>query len=234
MNVSEILVRTVAAYVALFFWCRVFGKKQISQMTFFDYVAGITLGAITSAVIFTKDVPLWSGVAVLSTFALLSLLSGIIVMKSQAGKKLLAGEPSVIIRSGDIVESAMRRCRLTKDDLLKLLRGKNVFHLDEVEYAVLETDGSLSVLKKADELPVTRKDMNIRSASRGLSKIVALDGKLAAAGPLSEKTDPAWLAERLSEQGIGSIEEISLAQLDEEGTLFVDVKQDQAEERLQQ
>ncbi|MCD1261084.1 DUF421 domain-containing protein [Paenibacillus athensensis] len=147
MLIISLLVKTVAAFVTLFVCCRILGKKLISQMTFFDLVASITLGTIAGSVIFTEQIPWWASLSVLTLFALLTFVNGLLALKSRRAEQVLNGHPLVLIRNGQIDCNAMQRSRLTMQNLMALLRGKDVFYIHEVAYAVLETEGSLSVMK---------------------------------------------------------------------------------------
>ncbi|GAA4718541.1 DUF421 domain-containing protein [Brevibacillus fulvus] len=228
MSAWEMVLRTVVAFVVLYVWARILGKKLISQMTFFDFVAGITIGTLTGSVIFTSTIPLWVGLLGLSVFALLCLLTGILSLKSYRWRGVLNGKPSLIIKDGKIQEQALSKNRLTIDDVLFLLREKNVFYLDEVELAYFETNGQLSVLKKPDIMPVTRKDMKFHRSSRGLPHNLVIDGKIIAENLQAIHKDEKWLLSILRAQGVSDISEVVFAQMDDGNSLYFDLRDDRS------
>ncbi|SEC60391.1 DUF421 domain-containing protein [Paenibacillus sp. GP183] len=223
MDVWDSLLRSVMALGGLILWSRILGKKLISQMTFFDFVAGTTFGSIGGNLMFKKDVPLWLGLLSLSAFSLLVLLSDFIAMKSSRGRRLLESQYTVIIENGQVRDDLLKGIRLSVHELLMLLRKKDIFYLDEVETAILETDGTITVLKKAQALPLSRSDMNIQSSSRGLPILCVVEGNV-----LEENLKPVgksrkWLLKELYKRGV-QLENVLFVQMDSKGTLFVDLR----------
>jgi uncharacterized membrane protein YcaP (DUF421 family) len=227
MTTFEILVRTGASFVVLFIWARILGKKLISQVTFFDFVAGITLGSLTGSIILTGNVPLWMALLALSFFAFLALVLDVAALKSFTARKLINGEPTLIIKDGKILEEGMTKTRLTVDDLLLLLRKKKIFYVDEVDIAFLETDGTVSALRKAEVMPVTRKDLQMPVASRGLPQTFIIDGKILDNSLASLGKDEQWVETILESQGIARIDDVAFAQIDQQHQVYIDSRTDQ-------
>jgi len=175
-----VLVRSLIAFFTLLIFARMLGKQQISQLTFFDYVLGITIGSIAATLsvdLGTRAWPHWVG---LVTWTGTVLILQMISLKSRAAAKVLVGEPTVVIADGKILEAAMRRTRYTVGDLLEELRDKDVFDLNEVQFAVLETDGKLSVSLKPEYRPATVQDLNLSPKNSGLSVQLIYDGHISA------------------------------------------------------
>ena len=173
-----VLGRGIIGFFTLLIFTRILGKQQISQLTFFDYVVGITIGSIASSL--TTDLtsrawPHWVG---LITWTALCFTLQLITLKSKAAEKYLDGEPTIVITNGKILEKSMKKFRYTIGDLLEQLRDKGVFDLEEVAYAILEKDGQLSILKKTECDPVTPKDLNIKTSAAGIDFEIIYDGAI--------------------------------------------------------
>ncbi|HWO74993.1 MAG TPA: DUF421 domain-containing protein [Bacillus sp. (in: firmicutes)] len=226
MTLLDMLLKTLITFIILYGLCRILGKKLISQMTFFDFVAGVTLGSISASFLFTNNIPIYEGLASLIFFALLSLVLDISSMKWLRFQKIANGEPSIIIQNGKIREKEMIRARLTMNELLFLLRKKNAFYLDEVELAIFETDGTLSVLKKVQNQPVTKieSQTHLYSLPRGITKTVIKDGKVIHENLEQAGKDEAWLLSVLKANGMVDVSQVSIAQVDELGKVYIDRK----------
>jgi uncharacterized membrane protein YcaP (DUF421 family) len=222
MIMLDSLLRVIVTFLSLVVWSRIVGKKLISHMTFFDFIAGVTFGAIGGNMIFNKLVPLWMGLVNLSAFSLLVLLSDYISLHSIWGRQLLEGKPSLIIERGQIQVSALRSMRLTVDDLLMLLRKKNIFYMDEVECAYFETDGTLSILKKPLMMSVTRKDMDLHAESRGLPESCIIEGKMISDSLGKVGKSEQWIVDYLETREI-QLKQVLLAQIDRQGNVYLDL-----------
>jgi uncharacterized membrane protein YcaP (DUF421 family) len=223
MSIAEILLRSVISFVGLVFWARIIGKKLISHLTFFDFVAGVTFGSIGGNLIFNPNVSLFVGVIGLTMFSILVLVSDYISLKSFIGRKILDSEPQVIIKEGQILLENMKRVRLTIDELLMLLRKKDAFYIDEIEFAFMETDGTLSIMKKTNNMSITRTDMNIKSQSRGIPQACIIDGKIIEENLQNVQKDSKWMKKFLKDKNI-QLEHILLAQIDQQDRVFINLK----------
>jgi uncharacterized membrane protein YcaP (DUF421 family) len=222
----EMIWRSAAVFLALLIWARILGKKLISQMTFFDFVAGVAIGSIGAIVMFNQRLPFGILLLGLSAFCAMAFLSDMISLKSFIGRKVLDSEPTIVIRNGQILEKGMAKERLTMDALLMKLRKKNVFYVDEVELAYFEIDGTLSVLRKSQYLPATRGDVKSTKPSRGRPQSIVIDGKVLPNSLKEAGKDEEWLHKALHEAGIQDASELALAQVDELDNLYLDKKKD--------
>ncbi|NHN35021.1 DUF421 domain-containing protein [Paenibacillus agricola] len=155
----EVLLRTLAAFILIMIITRMLGKQTIFQMTYHDFVAAITLGAITGNLAFNTKLNHWSIVVSLLLFSGIAYLVTIISLKSRKSRKWLSGKPTVLIENGKILENNLKKQRLTLDTLIQELREKDIFDIQEVEFAVLELNGRVSVLKKPEFRQVLIKDI---------------------------------------------------------------------------
>ena len=157
----EILIRTVLAILMLLLIAKILGKQTISNMTFHDFVTGITLGAIAANLAFNEKLK-WSYLILsLIVITITSFLLSVIALKSRKMRNWISGSPTVLIENGKILEDNMRKVRYTLDSLDQALREKGIFNMEEVEYAVLEDNGKVSVLKRDEYQYVTKKDMKL-------------------------------------------------------------------------
>ena len=205
---------------------RLMGRKLLSQMTYFDFVTAITIGTI-GATFITVEV---QGFIILLSPVILSLLvilTGYITLKSVPARKILEGEPLVLIQNGKILENNLKNVRYNIDDLMMLLREKKVFNMDEVEFAILEPNGKLSVQKKSQYLPVSAKDLNISTKYKGISSEMIRDGEIVHQNIEQNNLSYEWLYNQLQNNDIENIDDVFLATLSTEGTLYVDLKKDE-------
>lgn len=231
IDFSELLQavsHSIMIYFLLILLTRIIGKKLLAQMTFFDFVTGITIGTIGGAYVTTEVKGLYVLIGPVVLTALV-YLTGTLTFKNITARKLIEGEPIIVIQNGKIYEKNMSKIRYNVDDLLMQLREKGVFDLTEVEFAVLESHGQLSVLKKTQHLPVTSKDLNLSTDYKGLSTEVIRDGRIEHDNLRQLNLSHEWLYNELVKRNIQNIEEVYLATLATNGTLFVDtIKDDNA------
>lgn len=217
-----VVVRSIIAFFTLLILTRLLGKQQISQLTYFDYVAGITIGSLAAALtsdLSTRALPHW--IALLTWMALVLAMEWA-TLKSRPFSKYVDGEPVVVVMNGQIMEDAMRKMRYRASELLEQLRDKGVFDLTQVEFAVLEMNGKLSALKKSQYQPVTPKDLNLPTNYQGLETELIYDGVVIEQNLGQLNLDRRWLDGELRKQGIAHPAEVFLAVLDTSGNLYVD------------
>lgn len=214
-------VRSVFAFLLLMLVARLMGRKAISQMTFFDFCVAITLGSVTANIGFGGDNSFHSGVTVLITLGLLAIITGYFHMKSMKFRKLVNSEPLVLIENNQVVEANMKKARITLTDLTSILREKNAFNIADVNYAVLENGGKISVLFKSDKKPATPADLQIHPPEKGLSRDIVINGNIMYENLNGTQLTEAWLFEELKTKGIDNIKEVFFAALDSSGELYV-------------
>jgi len=225
-EIVVIIIRSVVAFVVLLVLARIMGKKQISQMTFFDYVVGITIGSIAGAVSADQNVKLIDGLAATVVWGSFTVLIGVIALKSYRFRKAVQGEPTVLVQNGKVLEENLRKARMDATELMENLRENQVFRLADVEFAVLETNGQLSVMKKADKEPVTREDLRMKTGAKGEPRIVIMDGNVMRQTLESLGYTETWLLRKVREQGAKGFRDVFLAQVDADGNVYVDLYAD--------
>ncbi|GAA5417383.1 UPF0702 transmembrane protein YetF [Paraliobacillus ryukyuensis] len=162
MELSELILRLAIAFVTLLTLTRLMGRKEITQMTFFNFVSSIAVGTIGASLAIDATLSIRNGMIALIVWSAFTITLGVLDIKSQAARKVIDGEPRILIKKGKVLEDEPKKVRLDINALNTKLREKNVFSIADVDYAIFETDGKLSVLKKESQLPVTKNDLSIR------------------------------------------------------------------------
>lgn len=221
-----VLVRGVIGFFTLLIFARVLGKQQISQLTFFDYVLGITIGSTASSLTTDLTSSAWAHWVGLLTWSVICFAMQLATLKSKTVSSYIDGEPTIVVMNGKVMEDAMKKMRFRLSDLLEQLRGKDVFDLKEVQFAVLEKDGQLSVLKKPEYIPVTPKDMNLYTGPGGLSITLIYDGTIIPKNLKVINKDKEWLTDELRKKGINNVEDVFMASIDKTNNLYIDLYKD--------
>lgn len=220
-----VFLRGIFAFFSLLILTQLMGKKQISQLTFFDYITGITIGSIAASLtvdLSTQAIPTWTG---LLTWTLGTLVLGIITVHSRNWRMKIVGEPTVVIQNGQILESNLEQLNYSIDDLRAQLRELNAFNIADVEFAVLEPNGKLSVLKKSQLQPLTPADLQIPTDYKGLATELIMDGHIIHANLKQLNLPEQWLREQIEGRN-HRIEDVYYAEIDTQGNLYVDLRDD--------
>lgn len=222
---GEMILRTTGAFAILLLLARILGRKQMSQLTFFHYITGIAFGSIAAEMAGQTDVKFMNGAIALAWWAVLTYLSSYISLKSPLGRLALDGQPAIVIKDGVLMEKEMKTLRLHMDDLMMMLREQSVFSLQDVHYAILESNGELSVLKKVQQQEATKLDVkaNLSKPKYFPSELIT-DGKIVQKNLVELNLKEEWLLGELKKQGVGSVEQVFFAQLQTDGTVFVNFK----------
>ncbi len=221
-----VIIRSVISFFALLLLIRLIGKQQVAQLTFFDYVVGITIGSIASTLSVQVNENTTATLAGMGVWTALAILLAYLSMHNVWVRKIVEGEATVVIENGKILEKNLLRIRISLDELISELRTQGVFNITDVEFALFEPGGKISIQKKASKQPLTPEDINLTSKYNGMPTNLIMDGILLTDALQSMKLSKAWLQHQLNKQNIKDISDISLAQLDTMGNLFVDLKGD--------
>jgi uncharacterized membrane protein YcaP (DUF421 family) len=221
----EVVVRTLFAVVVLFLLTKLLGKRQVSQLSFFEYITGITIGSLAAYISMDTE-RLWHlGLIALVVWVACSLGIEYLQTKSKKARDFIDFKATVLIKDGKILEDHMKKELLTTDELLAKLRAKDVFNISEVEFAIMEADGAINILLKKEYLPLSAKDLGVRVAPQKESQAVIMDGKVLDK-PLDElNLTRSWLDGALEKMGL-TIENVFLGQVDSYGELTVDLYAD--------
>lgn len=227
MNEALIVtVRGIIGFFTLLIFARILGKQQISQLTFFEYVVGITIGSTASTLTTDLTSSAWSHWVGLLVWTAACFILQYISIKWRTASIYLAGEPTIVIMDGKILEDNMHKYRYTLDDLLEQLRDKEVFDINKVAYAILEKDGQLSVLKKSEYNPVTPKDLNIKTQPSNIGIELIYNGIVIDNNLNQINKNRTWLNKELKKLSITSPTQVFLASYNSESGLYIDLYKD--------
>ena len=224
----EMILRVTLSFFVLLVLARFLGKKQVSQLTFFHYVTGITIGSIAGEIASESGTHFLNGLISMIWWALLTMLMSFIALKSQKMRVILDDEPTIVMHGGKLLEKSMKKSRLSLNDLNMMLREQGIFSIKDVDYAVLETSGTLSILKKTGQEPATKKDVNASAPQPKyipmeiISEFKIVKKNLKELGLTEE-----WVYEQLKKQGIGQIEQVYYAEIQADGSLHLDSRADE-------
>ncbi|MGG0669724.1 YetF domain-containing protein [Sporosarcina koreensis] len=225
MDFWEMLLRTTFAFIILMILARLMGKKQISQLTFFHYVTGITIGSIAAEISAQSETPFLNGAVAMIWWAILTVLVNLLTVKSKKARILFDDQPTIIIHRGKISEQGMKKARLTLNDLNMMLREQSIFTVTDVNYAILETNGQLSVMKKAAQEAATRKDVKAPgNEPKYIPTEIISDGKLIKENLTELKLTEEWVYEQLKKNGVGKLEQVYYAEILADGHLHIDLR----------
>ena len=226
MSFIEVIGRVIISFGVLLLMTRIMGKKQVSQLTYFNYITGITIGAVAASITIDTSIDMSDGFTSIVCWSLLTVLVSYINLKSPKARILLDGQPTIVIKNGKILEKTLAGLRLNMDDLSMLLREKNIFSTQEVDYAVLEPDGQLSVLKKVDQQNVTKKDLKVEAVKPlYVPTEIIVDSKVITRNLKELGLSQSWLEKQLHQSGV-KLQDVFYGEIQSDGTLYIDKRQD--------
>lgn len=228
VNVWEMILRSVLTFFVILVLARIIGKKQLSQLTFFHYITGITIGSIAGEITTQVETPFLDGIVALLCWTFLTLLISYIAIKSTKARVLVDDRPTILIQNGTIIQSGLKKARLHTDELAMLLREQGVFSFDEVQYAIFETNGELSILKKPANSPATKKDVKADCTIPSyIPTEIISDGKIVEKNLVELNLTEEWVRNKLKKKNIKNIEDVFFAQVLENGSLYISLYNNQ-------
>jgi uncharacterized membrane protein YcaP (DUF421 family) len=222
----EIVIRAVGAFAGVVFITRMIGKSQIGQLTISDFVNGIVIGSIAASLVTEVDLNPWYYVTGLAVFTGLTVIVQYAGLKYRPARKFFGDEPTVVVHNGKILERNMRRMRYNVDDLTMQLREKGYFDIADVEFAIAEPNGELSVLPKSQKRPLTPEDIGVPTGYEGVPSELIVDGVIIQQNLQQNHLTEEWLFKELEKHGVYSLQEVLYASLSSNGELYIDKKQD--------
>ncbi|GIO95434.1 hypothetical protein J14TS5_05200 [Paenibacillus lautus] len=222
----EVVLRTLCAVVVLFLMTKLLGKRQVSQLSFFEYLTGITIGSLAAYISLDLEANWYLGLIGLGVWVGCTLLIEFLQIKSKKARDFIDFKATVLIKDGKILEDNLKKERLTADELMEQLRKKDVFQVADVEFAIMESSGEINILQTRENLPLTPKDLGIQVAPEKVAQVVVMDGKVMDEPLRVAGFNQGWLVEELDKQG-AKIKDVFLAQVDAYGQLTIDLYDDQ-------
>lgn len=221
MDILKICGTATASVIVLFLLTKLMGQKQISQLSLFDYINGITIGSIAAEMATALEEDFWLPLTAMVIYTLFSLLIAVLERKSVKLNKFFVGNPNILLENGVLYEKNLRRAHLSVTEFLSQCRIGGFFNLADIQCAILEPNGSISFLPKGDMRPVTPADMQLAAAPSTLLPNVIVDGKILCANLRAVGLNEVWLLKQLEKQHIPSPADVFLATVDAQKQLSV-------------
>ncbi|TCJ02387.1 DUF421 domain-containing protein [Cytobacillus praedii] len=222
---SHIIVRSLLFMIVLFFFTKILGKKQISEISFFEYISGITIGSIAGEVIMGLESNMAHGILAIFLFGSITYLVDFLSLKSNSFRDFVEGKSTIFIKDGKIMEDNLKKENYSTDELGTLLRQKDVFNVADVEFAVLEPTGDLSVLLKKENRPLTAKDLNMKVPNEKAPQMIIRDGEIVFDALAAVGKSKKWLDLELEKLNV-TLDNVFYGQVDSYGELTVDLFDD--------
>ncbi|MDD4833767.1 MAG: DUF421 domain-containing protein [Lutispora sp.] len=219
-----VFIRTIILYLLIVIIMRLMGKRQIGQLQPSELVVALIIADLSAIPMGNVGIPLLAGIVPILTLFVCEALLSYISLKSQFARKIFSGKPSIVIEKGRILEDELRKQRFNIDDLMEQLRLKNVPDIKDVEYAILETGGEISVILKTNKKPVIREDLNINATYEGLPISLIIDSHINLQNLSIAKQDIDWLKKQLEKNNIKSANDILFAYISEDKEFMFQLK----------
>ena len=219
-----LLLRGIIIYAIVFLVFRLMGKRQLGQLQPFEFVVTLIIADLATIPMSEINVPLLHGIVPLVTVALLHFLIGFLSRKSIKLRQFFNGKPIVVVGPNGVEYNALKELNMDFNDLTEALREMNFFDFDDVLYAIVETNGKLTVLPKSKSTPVTREDMKIKAEKSALPIMLVCDGRRIEANMKVAKIDEDDLLFYIQKSGAKSFNEIMIATIDNNGKMFVQAR----------
>ncbi len=218
MELIRVALIALLAVAALFITAKMIGHKQLSQLDFFDYITGITIGSIGAELAIDSE-GVTKPLVALAVFGVTSILLSAVSHKFPRTRRFINGTPTIVIKDGRIYRENLKQSKLDLSELMLLLRTQGYFDLDEIHLAVFEPNGKLSVLPCSAHRPITPSDMSLTPKPAHIWVEIIMDGRVLDGNLERLKRDTGWLNLQLRDRGYSSARDILLALADESGEL---------------
>ena len=209
MDIIKVILTALLSVAALFIITKIMGHKQVSQLDFFDYVSGITIGSIGAELATELEEPHKPLIA-LVIYGLVSLFLNLLAHKLPVTRKYINGTPTILMNEGRLYRKNLKKAKLDLSEFMLLCREQGYFDLDEIQIAIFEHNGMLSILPKAANRPATLTDLKITAKATHIGVEVIMDGRIMGDNLSRMGRDENWLREQLKAQGVGGAKEIFL------------------------
>lgn len=218
-------LRTIILYLLIIAGVRLMGKRQVGELEPSELVLALIIADLAAVPMQDFGIPLLSGIIPILTLLCITMILSVLTMKSVKFRAIICGRPSIIVENGKLHQREMVKNRFTVDELMEELRMKGVSDISTVKYAILETNGQLSVLPYANQLPVTAEQMNITPEDVGLPLIIINDGRIIDHNLKTRGFNGAWLEKRLEEHHVKRASDVYLLTVDEQNRVYFVAKE---------
>lgn len=219
-------VRTIILYLLIIAGVRLMGKRQVGELEPSELVLALIIADLAAVPMQDFGIPLLTGIIPILTLLSITMIISVLSMKSVKFRALLCGRPSIIVENGKLKQAEMQKNRFTVDELMEELRMKGVSDISTLKYAILETNGQISILPYADQKPPVAKDLSVTPEEAGLPIVLINDGRVLDRNLQSRGYDRNWLNKQLKAHGAKDPKEVYLLTADELGRVYFSSKED--------
>lgn len=220
-DIPHVLLTSVCSLIALFLLARLIGNRQVSQMSLFDYINGITIGSIAAEFATSLEDDFWKPLTAMAVYGLAAFATSLLTCKSMTLRKWINGQPIVLLENGKLYEKNLLATKLDINEFLTQCRTAGYFDLSQLQSAILETNGQISFLPMAQQRPVTPEDLQMHPQPEKPCINVIIDGKLLRENLRFTGNDDIWLEKQLQEQKADKIQDIFLAMVNAQNELII-------------
>ena len=213
-------LRTIILYLLIIAGVRLMGKRQVGELEPSELVLALIIADLAAVPMQDFGIPLLSGIIPILTLLGITMILSVLTMRSVKFRAIICGRPSIIVENGKLHQREMKKNRFTVDELMEELRMKGVSDISTVKYAILETNGQISVLPYANQLPVTAEQMNVAPDDVGLPIVIINDGRVLDHNLKTRGLNHEWLEKRLSEHKVNSSKDVFLLTVDEQNRVY--------------
>ena len=210
MDIIKVILTALLSVLALFVITKIMGHKQVAQLDFFDYVSGITIGSIGAELATELEEP-YKPLIALCVWGAASVVLNLITSKIPKARKYINGTPTILMSDGKLYRENLKRAKLDLSEFMLLCREAGYFDLDEIQVAVFEHNGQLTVLPRSESRPLTPEDVGIPTKAAHIGTELIMDGRIMGENLTRLGRDAAWLEKRLRAEGVYDTKEIFLA-----------------------
>ncbi len=218
-KMANIFIRTIILYLLLVLFLRLSGKREVGQLELTELVTTFMISELASIPITNNNIPLLYGIIPAATLICLEVFLSFAGLKSAAFSKLMSGTPAILISKGELSRKELFNSRLTLSELMSSLRVLGVSQISDIEYAILEPSGKLSVIQKANQLPPSREDMKVNTVEKGIEHIIVSDGKVMKHNLAECALDEEWLEKTLKSKGYSCPKEVFFMGINDAGQI---------------
>ncbi|WP_096188030.1 DUF421 domain-containing protein [Evansella halocellulosilytica] len=218
----QVTIRGIAGFTLMLILARMMGKKHISQITYYEYIVGISIGSIAAELTFGTEVRASNFILGMILWGVIPIALSKIELKSFRFRTLLEGHPTYLIKDGNVLEENLKKENITIDEFMVLLREKDVFKLSDVDSVILEKNGQISVMKKSHLQPLTPKDTGLVVQQEQQPRIVIIDGNVMERSLTEYGYTKDWLLAEIRKQGVQNFQDVFVAQIDSTGNVYID------------
>lgn len=218
MEFFKVILTSLLSVVSLFVIAKIMGHKQMAQLDFFDYITGITIGSIAAELATELEAP-WKPLIAMIVYGLVALGLTILAHKFPKTRKYVNGTPTIVMDNGKLYRENMKKAKLELSEFMVLCRQEGYFNLNDIQTAVFEYNGRITILPKSEKRPLTPEDMNITPEKAGICTEIIMDGRILHENLKRLGLDLTWLDKQLKKQKYDNAKEIYLGICDKNNNL---------------